>query len=118
MTKIEQDQLLKQLEDYPTYGEMIDAILKMDEERKFVCMASVAYATMREEKDKKQMQLFLNVVYNDLNDYGKLKKEKTQLYKAVYDSTFTVEEAGNDTFNIGVNHDKIHEFLVDRLDLK
>jgi hypothetical protein len=118
MTNKEQQQLLKDLAAYPTYGEMIDAILKMDAERKFVCMAAVAYSTMTEEKDQKQMQLFLNTVYSDFNKYNNLKKEKMEFYKLIYDKTFTVEDAGDDTYNIGVSHETIHNFLVDRLDLR
>ena len=118
MTNKEQQELLKELAEYPTYGEMIDAILKMDAERKFVCMAAVAYSTMTEEKDQKQMQLFLNTVYSDFNKYNTLKKKKMELYKAIYDATFLVEELDDDTYNIGVSHETIHNFLVERLDLK
>lgn len=117
MTAAEQKELLKELAEYPTYGEMIDAILKMDEERKFVCMASVAHTTMTEEKDRNQMQLFLNLVYQDLKVYKNV-KDKMKWYKAIYDKTFTIREADNDTYDIGVDHDVIHEFLIDRLDLK
>ena len=117
MTKIEHEQLIKDLEAYPTYGDMIDAILQMDEERKFLCIGAVAYSTMTEEIDKEQIKLFIKIVAQDI-DFLKSKKKKLQLYKAVYDKTFTVISADDDTFDIGVDHDKIHEFLVDRLDLK
>ena len=117
MTKIEHEQLIKDLEAYPTYGDMIDAILKMDEERKFLCIGAVAYSTMKEEIDKKQMMLFIQVIHKDLNLFKNVKQRYKQ-YKIVYDRVFTVISADDETFDIGVDHDKIHEFLVDRLDLK
>ena len=116
MTKIEHEQLLKDLEAYENYGVMIDAVLKMDEEKKFLCVGAVAYSTMTEQKDKDQMMLFIKIVSQDI-DFLKSKKKKLQLYKAIYDQTFTVKEADNESFDIGVDHDKIHNFLVDRLDL-
>ena len=116
MNKIEHDALIKQLKDYENYGDMIDAILKMDDEKKLLCMASVAYSAMQEQKDKDQMMLFIKVVTQDIDAF-KSKKKKLQWYKAIYDKTFVVKEAENNSFDIGVNHDKIHNFLVDRLDL-
>ena len=117
MNKIEHEQLLKDLEVYPTYGDMIYAILKMDEERKFLCIGAVAYSTMTKQKDKEQMMLFIKLIHKDLNIF-KDKKERMNYYKMVYDKTFIVKEADDDTFDIGVDHDNIHTFLVDRLDLK
>ena len=117
MTEQQHNALIKQLEDYETYGEMIDAVLKMDDERKLFCIAAVAYSTMQEEKDKQQMMLFIKVISHDLSIF-KNKKQKMRWYKTIYDKTFIVKEADNETFDVGVNHDCIHNFLVDRLDLK
>ena len=118
MTIEQHNALIKQLEDYDNYGDMIEAILKMDDESKLFCIAASAYSIMQEDKSKEQMKLFMNIISHDLNVY-KSKKEKMQWYKAIYNRIFTVEEVVEDeSYNIGVDHDKIHNFLVDRLDLK
>lgn len=117
MTKKEHNQLMEQLESYDNMGEMIDAILQMDNEKKFVGIAATAYAVMEEEKDKEQMRLFINVVDHDLKLF-KNKKQRDGYYKMVYDKVFDVKEADNNSYDVGVDHDKIHKFLVDRLDLQ
>jgi hypothetical protein len=116
MTKAQHDALIKQLEDYKTYGDMMEAILKMDDDKKLFCVAGTAYSIMTEEKQKEQMKLFISIISHDLSIF-KNKKEKMQWYKAVYHRIFTVKEVDDDTYDIGVDHDSIHNFIVDRLDL-
>jgi len=116
MNKKEHNQLMKQLESYESMGELIDAILQMDDEKKFVGIAATAFTAMEEDKDKEQMRLFINVIDHDLKVF-KTKEERNTYYKIVYDKVFEVREAENNSFDIGVDHDQIHQFLVDRLDL-
>jgi hypothetical protein len=108
---------MKQLESYESMGELIDALLQMDDEKKFVGIAATAYAVMEEEKHKEQMKLFISIVDHDLKVFTN-NKERNTYYKMVYDKVFDVKEAENDSFDIGVDHDKIHEFIVDRLGLQ
>ena len=106
--------LLDQIGQYENNHEMVTKVLKMRPEKKFFCLCAMTYLLTDDNTPQRQMMLFAKVVAHDLADFKG--KEKNDLYNTIINGTFKVIDR-TDSYDIGCNHDSIHEFLVDRLQL-
>jgi hypothetical protein len=106
--------LLNNIGGYTNHYNMIKDILNMNVEDKFVCISMVVYLLVEEEIKKKQVMTYVKIVINDLSVLSI--KEREDIYINMIEDTYHLIDR-KDSYDIGCNHDKIHEFLVDRLDL-
>lgn len=109
------DKLITKLETFKDTYSMISYMLTLDYEKKVHSIIAVV-GSMADEKQLKQLKIFFNTLRKDMEVY-KTKRERELMYTNVYNSIFDVVDKGDGTFDIGVDHDKIHAFLVDRYDL-
>lgn len=109
------NKLITKLESFTETYDMIRYILTLDYEKKVHSLLAVVGA-MADEKQLQQLKIFATTIKKDMEVYT-IKKEKELIYFNIYNSVFDVIDKGDGTFDIGIEHDKIHKFIVDRFDL-
>ena len=114
MTEKRLRKLIDTIKSHKDNKEMVRYVLDMKGEDKFACLCAMMHNLCGEDKLQNQIVLFCKVIMEDLS---KLKsKDKEAIYKNVIDTTFILKEKET-CYDIGYHEDKVHEFLVDRLDL-
>jgi hypothetical protein len=106
--------IINHLASYTSSYEMVTDVLKMNGRNQFISLCAIANQLCDDETSSNQIMLYAKIVERDLSVFEE--DEEDQMYMAVIDGTFDIIDK-HDSYDIGCDHDKIHEFIVDRLDL-
>ena len=114
MTEKRLRKLIDSIKSQTDNKEMVRYVMDMKGEDKFACLCAMMHNLCPEDKIQEQIILFCRLMMEDLSKFKG--KEQEAMYKGVIDRTFTLTEKET-CYDIGYHEDKVHTYLVDRLDL-